>query len=63
VIVVAFVESGSGYGYTFRPMYGTLRIDYILISEDMQAVNYYADESIILSDHLPIRAVVKLPSK
>ena len=59
----AFVESGSGYGYTFRPMYGTLRIDYILISEDMDAASYYADQSIILSDHLPIRAVVKLPSK
>jgi hypothetical protein len=28
-----FVESGNGYGYTFRPMRGMLRIDYILRGE------------------------------
>lgn len=52
--VDAFVECGSGYGYTFRPMYGTLRIDYVLHSEGMEALDYIADETATYSDHLPI---------
>ena len=55
----AFVECGSGFGYTFRPMYGTLRIDYILHSEGMAAQNYAADAEMTLSDHLPIKASLK----
>ena len=59
----AFVECGSGYGYTFRPMYGTLRIDYILYSEGMEAQKYDVDEDATLSDHLPVRATIKLRPK
>ena len=56
----AFVEAGSGYGYTFRPMYGMLRIDYLLHSEGLESISYFANEDLELSDHLPI--VVRLRS-
>lgn len=59
----AFVECGSGYGYTFRPMYGTLRIDYILYSDGMMAQKYAVDRDVTLSDHLPVTATIKLRAK
>lgn len=59
----AFVECGSGYGYTFRPMYNTLRIDYILHSEGMTSQGYAVDVDMTLSDHLPVLADIKLPTR
>lgn len=61
--VDAFEQSGSGYGYTFRPMYGTLRIDYILHSEELETESYFVDEENELSDHLPITARIKILPK
>ena len=58
-----FVESGDGYGYTFRPMRGMLRIDYILYSEGLDVQKYEVDECVMLSDHLPIKATIKLQPK
>lgn len=58
-LVDAFVEQGSGYGYTFRPMHGMLRIDYILHSKGMRSLYYYANEQANYSDHLPILARLK----
>ena len=55
----AFVEGGSGFGYTFRPMYGTLRIDYILHSNNLETKSYSVDTEVTLSDHLPITARMK----
>ena len=55
-----FVESGNGYGYTFRPMRGMLRIDYILRSEGLESQSYCADESVTFSDHLPVMARLKI---
>lgn len=55
-----FVESGNGYGYTFRPMRGMLRIDYILRSEGLESLDYSADESATFSDHLPVLARLKV---
>lgn len=55
-----FVESGNGYGYTFRPMRGLLRIDYILRSEGLESKGYTADESATFSDHLPVMARLKV---
>lgn len=55
-----FVESGNGYGYTFRPMRGMLRIDYILRSEGLESLGYAADESATFSDHLPVYARLKV---
>ena len=59
----AFEESGSGYGYTFRPMYGTLRIDYILHSKRLETEEYFVDEQNLLSDHLPVMARLKVLPK
>lgn len=61
--VDAFEEAGSGYGYTFRPMHGTLRIDYILHSELLETEVYLADEENEISDHLPIMARIKILPK
>ena len=62
-LVDAFEQGGSGYGYTFRPMHGTLRIDYILHSPELETESYKVDEEVKLSDHLPVTARIKLPSK
>ena len=61
--VDAFEQCGGGYGYTFRPMRGTLRIDYILFSPELEAESYTADERNELSDHLPITARIKILPK
>lgn len=58
-LVDAFVEQGRGYGYTFRPMHGMLRIDYILHSKGLSSLYYYANEHANFSDHLPIVARLK----
>lgn len=55
-----FVESGNGYGYTFRPMRGMLRIDYILRSEGLESMSYAADETATFSDHLPVISRLKV---
>ena len=61
--VDAFEQSGSGYGYTFRPMHGILRIDYILHSKGLETESYFVDEENELSDHLPITARMKIRPK
>ena len=61
--VDAFEQCGSGYGYTFRPMHSTLRIDYILFSPELEAESYLVDKSNELSDHLPITARLKIRPK
>jgi endonuclease/exonuclease/phosphatase family metal-dependent hydrolase len=58
-LIDSFVEQGSGYGYTFRPMYGMLRIDYILHSEGLKSIYYYANEDADVSDHLPLLVRLK----
>lgn len=61
--VDAFEECGRGYGYTFRPMHGTLRIDYILHSPELETESYVAGDDVLLSDHLPISARIKILPK
>ena len=61
--VDAFVQSGSGYGYTFRPMYGTLRIDYIMHSPLIETESYVIDENAVMSDHLPVVARMNIGSR
>lgn len=58
--VDAFEQCGKGYGYTFRPMYGMLRIDYILHSPELETESYTIDSDVELSDHLPITARIKI---
>ena len=59
----AFEQCGGGYGYTFRPMHRTLRIDYVLYSPELEAEEYDVDVENELSDHLPVTARLKLRSK
>lgn len=58
-----FTEKGSGFGYTYRPMWGWLRIDYILYSKGFEPLNYYSDSEIELSDHLPVAAQFKFEKR
>lgn len=61
--VDAFEQCGGGYGYTFRPMHRTLRIDYVLYSPELEAEKYDVDVDNELSDHLPVTARLKLRTK
>lgn len=61
--VDAFEQCGGGYGYTFRPMHRTLRIDYVLYSPELEAEEYDVDVENELSDHLPVTARLKLRTK
>lgn len=61
--VDAFEQCGGGYGYTFRPMHRTLRIDYVLYSPELEAEEYDVDVENELSDHLPVTARLKLKPK
>lgn len=54
-----FTQKGSGFGYTYRPMWGWLRIDYVLYSEGLEPLNYNANNEVELSDHLPVAAQFK----
>lgn len=58
-----FTQKGSGFGYTYRPMWGWLRIDYVLYSEGLEPLNYNANNEVELSDHLPVAAQFKVTKK
>lgn len=53
----AFSECGSGYSHTYRGFYSTLRIDYILSSDDFETLSYEVPP-VGYSDHHPV--VVRL---
>ena len=53
----AFSKSGSGYSHTFRGVFTTLRIDYVLCSDSFDPVSYEVPQ-VEYSDHLPV--VVRL---
>ncbi len=51
----SFREQGRGYSHTFRGFFNSLRIDYILCSEErITPKSYMVDETITYSDHLPV---------
>ena len=49
----AFSACGSGYSYTFRGFFNMLRIDYVLLPESFEAINYEVPEA-NWSDHRPV---------
>jgi len=55
----AFVESGSGYGNTYKWSFPKVRIDYIMASKNFDMYNYNVLHT-NLSDHYPIEALVVL---
>lgn len=56
----AFEGAGRGYGSTFRPMHSTLRIDYILHSDNVEVQCFNVDKDMYMSDHMPIEARLKV---
>lgn len=48
-----FKTCGSGYGYTYRGLYGLLRIDYIFYNPQFKGIRYYSP-SLDWSDHNPV---------
>ena len=54
----AFEKAGSGFGKTFNFKFAPLRIDFILTDESF-TVNGFKNYSIKLSDHYPIKAVLR----
>lgn len=54
-----FKEAGSGFGKTYNFKFFPLRIDFILVDEAF-TVNGYQTYDVLLSDHFPIKANVKL---
>ncbi|MDR5589869.1 endonuclease/exonuclease/phosphatase family protein [Christiangramia sp. SM2212] len=55
----AFLESGSGFGKSFKLNYFPLRIDFFLV-EDMMEVNEFRKFEIDYSDHYPVLTKIKL---
>lgn len=55
-----FSVKGSGFGYTYRPMWGWLRIDYIMYSKGFEPMDYNANSEVYLSDHIPVAAQLKV---
>lgn len=53
----AFSECGKNYSHTYRGFFNTLRIDYVLRSEGLEALTYNVP-FVTYSDHLPV--VVRL---
>lgn len=53
-----FEEKGSGYGHTYKKIYGLLRIDFILFSDELETISYDSPE-LPWSDHNPVVATMK----
>lgn len=62
----AFASAGHGYGYTYghtlRPAFSFLRIDHVLVSEDVGVVRAFAGGK-DASDHRPVIADLRLPRR
>ena len=58
-----FAVKGSGFGYTYRPMWGWLRIDYVMYSEGFEPMDYNGNTEVMLSDHIPVAAQFKVVDK
>ena len=57
----AFIESGRGFGQTYRGIFPSFRIDYILFSKKFDCTGFSTPEK-KLSDHFPLIAKLKLKS-
>jgi predicted extracellular nuclease len=62
----AFASAGRGYGYTYghtlRPAFSFLRIDHVLLSEDVEVVRAFVGGK-DASDHRPVIADLRLPRR
>lgn len=62
----AFASAGRGYGYTYghtlRPAFSFLRIDHVLVGEDVAVVRAFVGAK-DASDHRPVIADLRLPRR
>lgn len=58
----AFVKKGSGASGTYDRLFNMFRIDYILVSEGVEVLNYYTFDH-VYSDHMPIAAGLELVAR
>jgi endonuclease/exonuclease/phosphatase family metal-dependent hydrolase len=58
----AFLERGFGFGRTYNHLSPTLRIDYVMATNDFEILNY-SKTNTSLSDHSPIIVDIKLKAK
>ncbi|NRB58597.1 MAG: endonuclease/exonuclease/phosphatase family protein [Winogradskyella sp.] len=56
----AFEEAGNGFGKTFDFKFFPLRIDFILADKAFKVNGYKTYNDVKLSDHYPIKAILKL---
>ncbi|MEG1371571.1 MAG: endonuclease/exonuclease/phosphatase family protein [Mucinivorans sp.] len=52
-LIDGFKSAGSGYAYTFKPMYHLFRLDYIFHSPLLQGIKY-SSPNVSWSDHNPV---------
>lgn len=57
-----FEEAGSGFGSTFRPIWPLLRIDYILVPQNVTCLSH-TTHKVELSDHYPTIAEIVVPEQ
>jgi endonuclease/exonuclease/phosphatase family metal-dependent hydrolase len=55
----AFIESGRGFGQTYRGVFPSFRIDYVLFSKEFECTGFTTLNK-KLSDHFPLIAKLKL---
>lgn len=55
----AFSVAGNGYSYTFDGYFKLLRIDYMLVSPDVEVISYEVDNDAEYSDHYPVMTRLK----
>lgn len=55
----AFEAKGTGFGFTYSGKFPGLRLDYILVSEELEVVDFEVGE-VLLSDHYPVIAHLKV---
>jgi len=59
-LVDTFEEAGNGFGKTYNFKFFPLRIDFILADENFEVNGFKTYNDVILSDHYPIKAELKL---
>ena len=55
-----FSRMGRGYSYTFNGYFRLLRIDYTLVSPEIETISYESDNTVAYSDHYPVITRLKI---
>lgn len=59
----AFVERGTGLGWTFNESFFLFRIDHIFFDHTFELINFKLDNKVFYSDHFPLRASFKFKNQ